>query len=862
MTATVQAVCPGCRNILRIPIDWAERAMKCKKCGVVVQGRKKASAGESGPVPSPSATSVTAPAPAVPQETVPTAAVPQSYPQQPYPQQPYPQHPYQHQQPYPQGYGYAPPPPGYAPAPGNPPVQYAPPGYHVPGYPPPGYPPPGYAPQPVMPNPAEVAFDADYEPIRRRNYRKSGGNRWIGPALVFVLCGSMVGGAIYFMDKIERDKERKEQIAAQVNNGSGTNTTEPGKSPSRLSSDPFPRRMLFLNISKYIYFNNLTPGAGSQGSDLPTRTANKIAFEWRIPNDKENNQLFILSDTSGEKDFKPPIKNVLEKAIEDFCTTSRNQDRIVIYFGGHAVEIDDVAYIAPVEGEPDDPATLIPIQDVFKKLGECKAQQKLLILDVCRFNTQYGAAKPGSEPMTEKLDKLLHAAPDGVQVVTSCSTGENAYEIQETGSEFLTAFRVQADRVKAMKQAAPAPGDPLPIGPWMDAIKAYLATKRDNRAVQTVHMAGEEPKAGVDYDKDEALAARFAWADVPKGVSLDEITKTLQAAALPGIRKDLEVPASLGSVYPFDPEVMKQYAEDGIADDQILQDPAKYPVRFATLHALQTIREKWTFGDDGLRESFDGDVNDQAKKNALEDQTGPALLELELKEKWEQLKKVKADLANEKSKRWQALYQYALAQTKLRWAFVEEYRGALGKIRTDSLPKPEKGKAAGYRLASSSKMSSKRDIQEIADEARELLAEMAESHKGTPYEVLAKMHKNIAVGLKWEVIPEAPPAEEEKMDMNTTEPRTPMAVSFVKVQEIFRSHCITCHGTPQIRASIDLRTFESMMKKKGLVEPGDADLSDLWGAIAADTMPPPDKPRMTAAEKQAIKDWINSGAKP
>ncbi len=873
MSATVQAVCPGCRNVLRIPIDWAERAMKCKKCGMVVQGRKRPETPSPEPLQA-APVSQPLPGPAMPagQPPMPAYAPPPGYAPP---------------QPYPQGYPYAPPagyaPPGYPPQP-YPPQAYAPPhgypphGYDPQAYAPPGYAPPGYPPQPYpqpyaapayTPTPADVAFQADFEPSRPRGYKRRGGNRWIGPALVLVLCGSMVGGAIFFMNKIENDQARKDAQAKQENDKSlakhiGTTGNDAGKTVSKLSGDPFPRRMLFVHISKYIYFNNLTPGAGTRGDDLPTRTAKKIAFEWRIPNDKDNNQLFVLSDTSGDKDFKPPIKSVLEKAVSEFCSTSRAQDRVVIYFGGHAVEMDGKAYLVPVEGEPDAIGTLIPFDDIFAKLKDCKAQQKLLILDVCRFNTQYGAAKPGSEPMSPKLDELLHAAPPGVQVVTSCSAGENAHEIQETGSEFLTAFRVQADRVKAMKQPPPNPGDPLPIAPWMDSLKAYLGAKRDNRIVQTVKMAGEEPKAAIDYDKDEALAARFAWADIPRGVSLDDITKVMQAASLPGIRKDLEIPASLGQVYPFDAEVMKAYADDGIADDQILKDQAKYPVRHATLEALQTIREKWTFGENGLKESFEGDVDDKARKNALDDQTGPALIELELKDKMDKLEKIAAELPNEKSKRWLALYQYAKAQTQLRWAFIEEYRGALGKIRTDSLPKPEKGKAAGYRLASTVKMTSKKDIQEKAEEARELLAKMADDHKGTPWEVLAKMHKNLALGLKWEVIPEAAPPEDEKMEMKPdsgtgTTPAT--AVSFEKVSAVFRTHCYTCHGTPQIRAMIDLRTLESIGKKPGLVVPGDADKSDLWGAIMSDSMPPPDKPRLTAAEKQAIKDWINSGAK-
>ncbi len=58
------------------------------------------------------------------------------------------------------------------------------------------------------------------------------------------------------------------------------------------------------------------------------------------------------------------------------------------------------------------------------------------------------------------------------------------------------------------------------------------------------------------------------------------------------------------------------------------------------------------------------------------------------------------------------------------------------------------------------------------------------------------------------------------------------------------------------------RTVASMMKKKGFLKPGSPDESDLWGALDAGTMPPPDaKTKLTASEKELIKKWIAGGAK-
>src|SRR5262245_37950621 len=42
MSQVVQARCPHCRNVLRIPAEWVSRPMRCKYCGQTFQGRAPA----------------------------------------------------------------------------------------------------------------------------------------------------------------------------------------------------------------------------------------------------------------------------------------------------------------------------------------------------------------------------------------------------------------------------------------------------------------------------------------------------------------------------------------------------------------------------------------------------------------------------------------------------------------------------------------------------------------------------------------------------------------------------------------------------------------------------------------------------
>src|SRR4051812_42497444 len=43
MTQTVQAKCPHCRNVLRIPSEWLDKAMRCKHCKKTFQAKAKSS---------------------------------------------------------------------------------------------------------------------------------------------------------------------------------------------------------------------------------------------------------------------------------------------------------------------------------------------------------------------------------------------------------------------------------------------------------------------------------------------------------------------------------------------------------------------------------------------------------------------------------------------------------------------------------------------------------------------------------------------------------------------------------------------------------------------------------------------------
>src|SRR5262249_45734744 len=143
------------------------------------------------------------------------------------------------------------------------------------------------------------------------------------------------------------------------------------------------------------------------------------------------NQIAHLSDAANKGQARPPIKSVIEKTLTNFLDTSRAQDRIMVFFVGHAVELGDEAYLVPIEGELENAATLIPLKWVYEKLAGCKARQKVLVVDVCHFSPTNGAERPGADKMTAKMDEALKNPPKGVQVWSSCVADQRSFETDD-----------------------------------------------------------------------------------------------------------------------------------------------------------------------------------------------------------------------------------------------------------------------------------------------------------------------------------------------------------------------------------------------------------------------------------------------
>lgn len=743
MELCVRAVCPQCRSRLRIPVAWVGQMVRCTKCRSVM--RSKARRAPSGP---PGTPPVYYPPPAaqpLPLDPLPFPAPAAAMPAYPQPVL------------YPPavGTGYPQPVP-VAPYPGSVPPGYAQPvPYGAPG------------PQPFSLSDNESAetmatgrSSRPYRPPAQRG-------KWKGIVVGVLLVGGILAGSVVGIRYADQWLDRSDQAALPEPQAPET-TTQPVSNPSSpVARGAFPRRMLFIHITKYMFLNPLT-GTSPSGGDVTKPAALRMAYEWQVPTSKENNQLFLLSDTAPLAERTTPFKNVVMGTYDQFFTTSRAQDRLIVYFGGHVVEKENQVFLAPVEGAPDDLDSLIPLADFYARLGACSAQQKVVIWDVCRFNPARGNQRPGSEPMTETLAQALTSAPPGVEVILTCRPGENALEFDTppdlggpkggtkfSGSAFLDAVRYVAERTRNTKQ--PSQTDPIPLADWVPEVAkrtAEMASVGHAGATQTVSASGA-PRAGpLVYNPEEPPARRFELPAPPQGIPAAEIAALEKEFTVPPIKLDL-TDSSLAEL-PFLAEVMSKYQAD-VPLDEIVRAPDAYPFRVKTWNALEKVRKLWNVvpgakGGPQLRDDFRAPVNDALKRDIkLEQQFwADGIAELELQNSY--LEEI-ADLKAKEPLRWQAHYEYARAVVKTRLAYMIEYNKVLGDVLTESLPALDpKLDHNAYKLVSSEKMKSKGESVKLVKQAQEAYDRLMTDHKGTPWAVQAKRDKSFALGLSWQPI--------------------------------------------------------------------------------------------------------------
>ncbi|MBA4189094.1 MAG: hypothetical protein C0467_13935 [Planctomycetaceae bacterium] len=238
--------------------------------------------------------------------------------------------------------------------------------------------------------------------------------------------------------------------------------------------------------------------------------------------------------------------------------------------------------------------------------------------------------------------------------------------------------------------------------------------------------------------------------ELPRLARIVEIKAILDEVALPPLPF---VPAATSAPhFPFLAERMKHYGMDGTVED-ILKTPEKYPLRVAVIRSLDMLRKAPVPGNaKGVIpiSQINAPINDKTRREVSKTQDFVALLVAELELQVELLVDL-GRLRADEPRRWQAHYDYTLAQLRRRLVLVHEYNKALSDVRTDSMPDLPEG-ALGWKLVSAEKLHSRLDVKKILEQSTDGFRTLATDCKGTPWEYLANRALLSHPGLTWEPI--------------------------------------------------------------------------------------------------------------
>jgi hypothetical protein len=585
----------------------------------------------------------------------------------------------------------------------------------------------------------------------------------VGVVLIVVYSGglpTLLSGG----DAEEAEAAKDEQSAKDAKGGKAKDKAlaKDKKGQAGAGGGPTPRRALIIGVNNYLYLNSV-----HNGKDEGRITGLPDFVLANPPLKISPQRTFVVCD--GSKNPHSTERTVLRHAIKDFLDTSRAQDRVLILFAGHATDIDKDSYLIPINGRKENPDTLVPLKWVYDEMAACKARQKVLVLDVFRFAPARGFELPGAGAseegeMGEVFAQNLKNPPPGVQVWCACSKGQRSIEF-EGGSVFLEALRHTLDHSWVNNN------DPLPVTQsFVDKVNRQMKELiGGQKFVQVSQLTGSPPASGADYDANEpaALPIAIKQPDLPGGdaasnAEVDSILSDIKR--LPAVRSARagEEDRLLKAVNlpPFPAKVLNKYRPDdkrtlaqlldefgkvkaAVARDKYAKE---HPVRGAVLDAIEGLNKTEHLQ---MREDLRGPLNDKAKAAFLREQKEPGLLIFELEQVLDRVKSAKSDMDNETSKRWRAHFDFTEARLKARLVYLYEYNYLLAAIRRDELPPLDKDQD-GWRVGSRKKIQvNEVKAKTYAKEADKLWKQIQKDYPDTPWAILAYRENLVALGLEW-----------------------------------------------------------------------------------------------------------------
>jgi formylglycine-generating enzyme required for sulfatase activity len=247
------------------------------------------------------------------------------------------------------------------------------------------------------------------------------------------------------------------------------------------------------------------------------------------------NRVVLLTRTEAQKnidrdDILPTAENIRDH-LRAILRDRRPEDTVLIAFAGHGVQLkkDGHMYFCPAKCNLDKADTLIGLDDLYAQLRECKANEKILLVDACRNDP---LDKRGEDDRLGSVTRpLVPDPPGGTVAIFSCSKGQTARENEKHGHGYL--FKYVIDGLKGNSQALNERTGEVTwlklAGYVTEEVKDAVKEDYGPRAEQVPEVRGEA--RGLVLGRVNNLKAELLDCTGPEGVSPEGVRKAQEAWA-------------------------------------------------------------------------------------------------------------------------------------------------------------------------------------------------------------------------------------------------------------------------------------------------------------------------------------------
>ena len=148
------------------------------------------------------------------------------------------------------------------------------------------------------------------------------------------------------------------------------------------------------------------------------------------------------------KTFYDATYTTIKRAINWMETTAdvtEGKSKILLYYAGHGMpgEKDQMAYLIPTDGIPQDVTTCYKLSELYARLGKIKAQNVTVFMDACFSGMKRGDDKPLLSARGVAIEVKEEVLSGNTIVFTAASGDETAMAFKEKQHGLFTYFLLE-----------------------------------------------------------------------------------------------------------------------------------------------------------------------------------------------------------------------------------------------------------------------------------------------------------------------------------------------------------------------------------------------------------------------------------